>query len=126
MVALAHNAFLVIRTVESFEPQYIGYAAAEQRCDYHNRIVSDIKSGNKEVEKYWKTFFLNEELKKDRKLAEKKAKLAANGFGLGEGGLVGCSILAECFCPLLPNPCYTLFVLIFCAVGKLINLITKI
>jgi len=30
------------------------------------------------------------------------------GFGLGEGGLVGCSILAECFCPLLPNPCYKL------------------
>jgi hypothetical protein len=35
-------------------------------------------------------------------------KLGNNGFGLGEGGLVGCSILAECFCPLLPNPCYTL------------------
>jgi len=31
-----------------------------------------------------------------------------NVFGLGEGGLVGCSILAECFCPLLPNPCYKL------------------
>jgi hypothetical protein len=34
--------------------------------------------------------------------------ISANGFGLGEGGLVGCSILAECFCPLLPNPCYWL------------------
>jgi len=32
--------------------------------------------------------------------------ISYNGFGLGEGGLVGCSILAECFCPLLPNPCY--------------------
>ncbi len=31
-----------------------------------------------------------------------------NGLGLGEGGLVGCSKLAECVCPLLPNPCYTL------------------
>jgi len=31
-----------------------------------------------------------------------------NVFGLGEGGLVGGSILAECFCPLLPNPCYLL------------------
>jgi hypothetical protein len=29
-----------------------------------------------------------------------------NVFGLGEGGLVGCSKFAECFCPLLPNPCY--------------------
>jgi len=33
--------------------------------------------------------------------------LATNGFGLGEGGLVGCSNLAECVCPLLPNPCYS-------------------
>jgi hypothetical protein len=47
--------------------------------------------------------------------------ISYNGFGLGEGGLVGCSNLAGCFCPLLPNPCYTLFVLIFCAVGKLLN-----
>jgi len=34
--------------------------------------------------------------------------ITPNGFGLGEGGLVGCSIFAECFCPLLPNPCYKL------------------
>jgi hypothetical protein len=32
--------------------------------------------------------------------------MAYNVFGLGEGGLVGCSKLAVCFCPLLPNPCY--------------------
>jgi len=32
--------------------------------------------------------------------------IAGNVFGLGEGGLVGYSISAECFCPLLPNPCY--------------------
>jgi len=34
--------------------------------------------------------------------------LAHNVFGLGEGGLVGCSILAGCVCPLLPSPCYKL------------------
>ena len=34
--------------------------------------------------------------------------LATNVFGLGEGGLVGCSNLAGCVCPLLPNPCYKL------------------
>jgi len=34
--------------------------------------------------------------------------IAGNVFGLGEGGLVGCPILAECVCPLLPNPCYKL------------------
>jgi len=34
--------------------------------------------------------------------------MTTNGFGLGEGGLVGCSNLAECVCPLLPSPCYKL------------------
>ena len=73
-----YNNMLVLRTVESYEPQYIGYAAAEQRCEYHNNIVSQILNGNKELEKEWKLFFLNEEVKKDRKAAESKAKLAAN------------------------------------------------
>jgi hypothetical protein len=39
--------------------------------------------------------------------------MAYNGFGLGEGGLVECSILAECVCPLLPNPCYKLAAVIY-------------
>ena len=51
-----YNSMLVLRTVESYEPQYIGWAAAEQRCEYHNRIVSQILAGNKELEKEWKLF----------------------------------------------------------------------
>nr|WP_298658432.1 hypothetical protein [uncultured Flavobacterium sp.] len=74
----AYNAMLVERTVQSYEPQYIGLAAAEQRCEYHNRIVAEIKAGNKELEKEWKLFFLKEEVKADQKAAESKAKLAAN------------------------------------------------
>lgn len=74
----AYNQMLVLRTVESYEPEYIGWAAAEQRCEYHNRIVSQILSGNKELEKEWKLFFLKEEVKADRKDAESKAKLVAN------------------------------------------------
>jgi hypothetical protein len=73
-----YNAMLVIRTVESYEPQYIGLAAAEQRCEYHNNIVTSILAGNKELEKEWKLFFLKEEVKADQKQAESKAKLAAN------------------------------------------------
>jgi hypothetical protein len=73
-----YSNFLKLRTVESYEPQYIGYAAAEQRCDYHNNIITSILSGNKELEKEWKLFFLNEEVKKDQKETERKAKLAAN------------------------------------------------
>jgi len=73
-----YNAMLVIRTVESYEPQYIGWAAAEQRCEYHNNIVCQILAGNKELEREWKLFFLKEEVKADQKAAESKAKLAAN------------------------------------------------
>jgi hypothetical protein len=47
--------------------------------------------------------------------------ITANVFGLGEGGLVGCSILAECVCPLLPNP-KTLAVGIF---SRMFNRSTK-
>jgi len=74
----AYNTMLIERTVESYEPQYIGWAAAEQRCEYHNRIVAEIKAGNKELEKEWKLFFLKEEVKADQKSAKSKAKLAEN------------------------------------------------
>ena len=74
----SYNAMLVFRTVASYQPEYIGYNAAEQRCEYHNRIVSEIKAGNKELEKEWKLFFLNEEVKYDQKITESKAKLNAN------------------------------------------------
>lgn len=73
-----YNAMLVERTVESYSPEFIGWNTAEQRCEYHNRIVAEIKAGNKELEKEWKLFFLKEEVKADKKTAESKAKLAAN------------------------------------------------
>ena len=73
-----YTNFLKVRTVESYEPQYIGWSAAEQRCEFHNNIVNSILAGNKELEKEWKMFFLNEEVKSDRKAAESKAKLEAN------------------------------------------------
>ncbi len=73
-----YSAMLVIRTVESYEPQYIGWAAAEQRCEHHNRIVGEILAGNKELEKEWKLFFLKEQVKANKKEAERKAKLTAN------------------------------------------------
>lgn len=73
-----YTEMLQYRTVESYEPQYIGYAAAEQRCEFHNRIVSEILGGNKETEREWELFFLNQEVKADREFEAKKAKLAAN------------------------------------------------
>lgn len=74
----AYNAMMVYRTVESYQPEFIGQAAAEQRCEYHNRIVAEILGGNKETAREWKTFFLREEVKADQKASESKAKMAAN------------------------------------------------
>jgi hypothetical protein len=73
-----YTSFLKVRTVESFEPQYVGYNVAEQRCEFHNNIVNEILNGNVVLEKEWKLFFLNEEVKADQKADEKKAKLNAN------------------------------------------------
>jgi hypothetical protein len=70
--------FLQIRTVASFDPEFIGYAAAEQRCQYHNDIVNGIISGDKAKETYWKTWYLNEQVKADKAIEAKKAKLNAN------------------------------------------------
>jgi predicted alpha/beta-fold hydrolase len=74
----SYNAMMQLRTVSSFEPQYIGMVEAEQRCQYHNNIVNEILAGNKELEKEWKMFFLNEAAKLENQIAEKKAKLATN------------------------------------------------
>lgn len=73
-----YNAFMVYRTVEYFEPEHIGWAAAEQLEKHHNNIVREIQNGNKELEKEWKMFYLREVVREERKLAESKAKLQAN------------------------------------------------
>ena len=74
----AYTAMLQYKTVESFDPQHIGYVEAQRRCDYDNNIVKEILNGNKELEREWKLFFLNEEVKQDQKEEARKAKLSAN------------------------------------------------
>ena len=74
----AYNSMMKIQTLADYDVENIGRNTAEQRMDYHNRIVSEILNGNKELEKEWKLFFLKEEVKADQKAAESKAKLAAN------------------------------------------------
>ncbi len=76
-----YNAMLVVRTVESFNPQYIGWAAAEQRCEFANHIVTDILAGNTILANEWKLFFLTEEVKSDRKIDAAKATLTSNKNG---------------------------------------------
>ncbi len=73
-----YNAMLVIRTVESYDPYIIGWAAAQQRCEWHNNKVGAILAGNKELEREWKLFFLTEEVRADQKAEANKAKLSAN------------------------------------------------
>ena len=106
----AYNQMLVLRTVESYEPEFIGWAAAEQRCEYHNNIVREIKSGNRDLEKEWKLFFLNQEVKADQKANESKVSektlppfaqrlmWLAIGYGVAFGVLAGWVILKTQIC----------------------------
>ena len=73
-----YNSMLKMQTLSDYDVENIGRNTAEQRMDYHNRIVSDIRNGNKELEREWKLFFLKEEVKADQKLEESKAKIKAN------------------------------------------------
>lgn len=73
-----YNAFVQYRTVESFEPQFIGWSQAEQRSEFHNNIVEKIKNNDSETIREWKLFFLTEEVRKDSKINESKAKLISN------------------------------------------------
>ncbi len=73
-----YNNFLRLESASNYEVSVIGINEAERRAEYHNNIVNKIKSGDAELEREWKLFFLNEEVKKDQKLEASKAKLAAN------------------------------------------------
>lgn len=72
------NAFAQFKTLADFDVETIGRNVAGQRLDFHNNIVSEIKSGNEATTREWKLFFLNDEAKKDQKANESKTKLNAN------------------------------------------------
>ena len=74
----AYNAFLKIETLADHDVENIGWIVASQRMEFHNKIVSRILSGDIELEREYKTFFLNEEVKREQKYTEIKAKLNAN------------------------------------------------
>jgi len=73
-----YNAMMRLHTLADYNVEVIGINTAEQRMEYHNKIVTAIRNGDKQLEREWKLFFLKEEVKKDQKAAESKAKLAAN------------------------------------------------
>jgi hypothetical protein len=72
------NFLKVNNNVWDFQAETAGMLEANRRMEYHNKIVTDILTGNKELEKEWKLFFLKQEVKADQKAAESKAKLQAN------------------------------------------------
>jgi hypothetical protein len=74
----AYTNFLRYETISDYDVETIGTLEAERRVEFHNNIVREILSGNKETEKEWKVFFCNEEAKKDQKANARKAKLDAN------------------------------------------------
>jgi hypothetical protein len=74
----AYRAFLHYVKVSDYDIEDMSINEINVIVDHANNEISEILNGNKELERKWKMFFLNEELRKDRKIAENKAKLAAN------------------------------------------------
>jgi len=74
----AYKAFLHYRSVSDYNIECIGIQEAKRRVEFANNEISAILNGDKQLEMKWKMFFLNEELRRDRKIAETKAKLSAN------------------------------------------------
>lgn len=62
-----YNAMLVIKKVSDYQPEFVGRHAAEQRCDSDNELVERIWAGDKELEREWKLFFLEQEVEATRK-----------------------------------------------------------
>jgi hypothetical protein len=73
-----YNLFLKLHTLSNYNVEVIGMNEAERRMNYHNSIINDIASGNKEIENKWKLFFLSEEIKADQKREEIKSRLTSN------------------------------------------------
>lgn len=75
---IRYTLFLQNQTPQEQSCSHHDWQEAERRAYDHNELVSKIKAGDKKLAKKWKLFFLNDEVKLDRKEAASKAKLAAN------------------------------------------------
>mgnify|MGYP006444990303 CR=1 FL=1 len=73
-----YNSFLKIETLADHDVETIGLNEANNRIDHHNEVVRKINNGDKKLEQEKKLFFLTDEVKKDQKDAESKAKKDAN------------------------------------------------
>ena len=74
----AYNSMMVLQTIKDYDVNSLGWVVANQRLEFHNKIVNRVINGCEETIKEWKLFFLNEEVKRDAKQGESKAKLQAN------------------------------------------------
>lgn len=79
-----YQSFLNYESLRDYDVATIGRNEASNRMEYHNRIVSQILGGNKELEREWKLWFLNQEVKKDRNAAERKIKKQKNNISAEE------------------------------------------
>ena len=68
-----YKAMMRLHTLADYNVEVIGFDTATQWMEYHNSIVTDIRNGNKELEREWKLFFLKEEVKADQKRADRKS-----------------------------------------------------
>lgn len=73
-----YGRFLQTRSASFYEVEEIGMSEAQRRADEHNSIVNAINSGNVELRREWKMFFLNSAVKSANKELERKEKQDAN------------------------------------------------
>jgi hypothetical protein len=73
-----YNAMMWLKSLSNYEVSLIGIDEATERMDAHNAVVLAIRNGNKEIERTWKLFFLNEAVKSTQKAEESQAKIKAN------------------------------------------------
>ena len=74
-----YNAMMRLHTLADYNVEIIGINTAEQRMEYHNRIVTAIRNGDKQLEREWKLFFLEEEVKKDKYIIYSKTQKDDDG-----------------------------------------------
>ena len=73
-----YSEFLQLQTASQDVNYNSNPFEAERQAEHHNNVVNKILSGDKELEREWKMFFLKEEVKQEQKLSDSKTKLNAN------------------------------------------------
>ena len=53
----AYNNMMVLQTIKDYDVNYLGWVVANQRLEFHNKIVNRVINGCEETIKEWKLLF---------------------------------------------------------------------